>query len=71
MTVQVTCLQRNQEACGDVDNNIRYSGNQYDEETGLYYLNARMYDHDSYILYDPNVKSGDKKHTFYDEALIT
>lgn len=32
------------ESTGDVDNNILYSGYQYDEETGLYYLNARMYD---------------------------
>ena len=32
------------EQTGDVDNNITYSGYQYDEETGLYYLNARMYD---------------------------
>ena len=29
---------------GDVNNNITYAGYQYDEETGLYYLNARMYD---------------------------
>ena len=29
---------------GGKDNPIRYSGYQYDEETGLYYLNARMYD---------------------------
>ncbi|RXE57785.1 RHS repeat-associated core domain-containing protein, partial [Acetivibrio mesophilus] len=27
-----------------INNNIRYAGYQYDEETGLYYLNARMYD---------------------------
>ena len=32
------------ESTGDVDNNIRYSGYQYDEETGMYYLNSRMYD---------------------------
>ncbi|MGB8451358.1 MAG: RHS repeat-associated core domain-containing protein, partial [Anaerocolumna sp.] len=32
------------ESTGEVDNNIRYSGYQYDEETGLYYLNTRMYD---------------------------
>ena len=32
------------EQTGDVDNNITYAGYQYDEETGLYYLNARMYD---------------------------
>ncbi len=32
------------ESTGDVNNNIRYAGYQYDEETGLYYLNARMYD---------------------------
>jgi RHS repeat-associated protein len=32
------------EKTGTVDNNINYSGYQYDEETGLYYLNARMYD---------------------------
>jgi RHS repeat-associated protein len=29
---------------GNVNNNIRYAGYQYDKETGLYYLNARMYD---------------------------
>ncbi len=28
---------------GDADNNITYAGYQYDEETGLYYLNARYY----------------------------
>ncbi len=32
------------ESTGEVNNNIRYSGYQYDEETGLYYLNSRMYD---------------------------
>ena len=29
---------------GNVDNSIRYAGYQYDVETGLYYINARMYD---------------------------
>jgi len=29
---------------GNVNNNITYAGYQYDKETGLYYLNARMYD---------------------------
>ncbi|MEN6312661.1 MAG: S8 family serine peptidase [Clostridiaceae bacterium] len=29
---------------GSADNNITYAGYQYDEETGLYYLNARYYD---------------------------
>ncbi|MDD2401922.1 MAG: RHS repeat-associated core domain-containing protein [Clostridia bacterium] len=32
------------ESSGDTYNPIRYAGYQYDEETGLYYLNARMYD---------------------------
>ncbi|MDD4049321.1 MAG: hypothetical protein PHI90_11025, partial [Clostridia bacterium] len=32
------------EQTGDVNNSITYAGYQYDEETGLYYLNARMYD---------------------------
>ena len=32
------------EQTGDVDNSILYAGYQYDEETGLYYINARMYD---------------------------
>lgn len=32
------------ESSGSADNPIRYAGYQYDEETGLYYLNARMYD---------------------------
>ena len=29
---------------GEADNSILYAGYQYDEETGLYYVNARMYD---------------------------
>ncbi|MCX7746261.1 MAG: right-handed parallel beta-helix repeat-containing protein [Clostridia bacterium] len=29
---------------GDTSNSIMYAGYQYDKETGLYYLNARMYD---------------------------
>ncbi len=29
---------------GEVDNSILYAGYQYDAETGLYYINARMYD---------------------------
>ncbi|NCC86303.1 MAG: RHS repeat-associated core domain-containing protein [Clostridia bacterium] len=29
---------------GSVKNSILYAGYQYDEETGLYYINARMYD---------------------------
>ncbi|NLD48214.1 MAG: hypothetical protein GX660_13640, partial [Clostridiaceae bacterium] len=32
------------ESTGTVKNPIRYAGYQYDEESGLYYLNARMYD---------------------------
>lgn len=32
------------EETGSVDNPIRYAGYQYDKETELYYLNARMYD---------------------------
>lgn len=32
------------EQTGDVNNSITYAGYQYDAETGLYYLNARMYD---------------------------
>ncbi|MCX7923145.1 MAG: DUF6531 domain-containing protein [Clostridia bacterium] len=32
------------EQTGSVNNNITYAGYQYDKETGLYYLNARMYD---------------------------
>lgn len=32
------------ESTGTVNNSILYSGYQYDKETGLYYLNARMYD---------------------------
>ncbi|HEY9060073.1 MAG TPA: S8 family serine peptidase [Pseudobacteroides sp.] len=31
-------------AMTDFDNSIMYAGYQYDKETGLYYLNARMYD---------------------------
>jgi len=29
---------------GNVNNTILYAGYQYDPETGMYYLNARMYD---------------------------
>lgn len=29
---------------GRADNNVKYSGYQHDDETGLYYLNARYYD---------------------------
>jgi RHS repeat-associated protein len=29
---------------GSANNNILFAGYQYDAETGLYYLNARMYD---------------------------
>ena len=32
------------ETMGNKNNPIRYAGYQYDEETGLYYLNSRMYD---------------------------
>ena len=32
------------EQIGDANNNITYSGCQYDKETDLYYLNARYYD---------------------------
>ncbi len=32
------------EQTGNVSNTILFAGYQYDEETGLYYLNARMYD---------------------------
>jgi RHS repeat-associated protein len=32
------------EQTGDVSNSILFAGYQYDKETGLYYLNARMYD---------------------------
>ena len=32
------------ETTGEADNPYRYAGYQYDEETDLYYLNARYYD---------------------------
>lgn len=32
------------EMTGEADNPFRYAGYQYDEETGVYYLNARYYD---------------------------
>ena len=32
------------QATGNMDNNITYAGYQYDEESGLYYVNARYYD---------------------------
>lgn len=33
-----------EETSQKINNNITYAGYQYDDETGLYYLNARMYD---------------------------
>lgn len=33
-----------EETTGTVDNPFTYAGYQYDKETGLYYLNSRMYD---------------------------
>ncbi|MEA4963964.1 MAG: RHS repeat-associated core domain-containing protein [Lutispora sp.] len=32
------------EETGEADNPYRYAGYRYDEETGIYYLNARYYD---------------------------
>ncbi len=32
------------EQSGNVNNSVTYAGYQYDKETGLYYLNSRMYD---------------------------
>ena len=49
------------ESTGTVDNPIRYSGYQYDEETGLYYLNARMYDATTGRFLQEDTYTGDIK----------
>jgi RHS repeat-associated protein len=48
------------ESTGDVNNSILYSGYQYDEETGLYYLNARMYDPKTARFLQQDTYSGDR-----------
>ncbi len=40
-------------------NSILYSGYQYDEETGLYYLNARMYDPKVARFFQEDTYTGD------------
>ncbi len=49
------------ESTGEVNNNIRYAGYQYDEETGLYYLNARMYDPKIARFLQEDTYTGDTK----------
>ena len=46
---------------GNVNNAIRYAGYQYDEETGLYYLNARMYDPVTARFLQEDTYKGDAK----------
>ena len=48
-------------SAGNVENSIRYAGYQYDEETGLYYLNARMYDPETSRFLQEDTYTGDKK----------
>ena len=49
------------DSTGEADNPIRYSGYQYDEETGLYYLNARMYDASTGRFLQEDTYTGDIK----------
>ena len=57
------------EQIGEVNNSILYAGYQYDEETGLYYVNARMYDPASLNLYTYCLKKFRRNEKFnYDEA---
>lgn len=48
------------ESSGEADNPIRYAGYQYDEATGLYYLNARMYDPTVARFLQEDTYTGDK-----------
>ena len=48
------------EQTGTIDNNITYAGYQYDKETGLYYLNARMYDPVTARFLQEDTYSGDR-----------
>ena len=48
------------DSSGSADNPIRYAGYQYDEETGLYYLNARMYDPTIARFLQEDTYTGDK-----------
>ncbi|TAH64860.1 MAG: RHS repeat protein, partial [Anaerolineaceae bacterium] len=45
---------------GDADNFITYNGYQYDDETGLYYLNARYYDSTIARFITEDTYSGEK-----------
>ena len=45
---------------GSVNNSITFAGYQYDEETGLYYLNARMYDPKTARFLQEDTFNGDK-----------
>ncbi|MGR7944854.1 RHS repeat-associated core domain-containing protein [Paenibacillus sp. M.A.Huq-81] len=46
---------------GKIDSPIRYAGYQYDNETGLYYLNARYYDADIARFISEDTYRGDPK----------
>ncbi len=49
------------EATGEQNNPYRYSGYQYDEETGLYYLNSRMYDPTKARFLQEDTYTGDRR----------
>jgi len=49
------------ESTENADNSIRYAGYQYDEETGLYYVNARMYDPITARFLQEDTYKGDPK----------
>jgi len=49
------------ESTGEQNNPYRYSGYQYDEETGLYYLNSRMYDPTTARFLQEDTYTGDRR----------
>ena len=49
------------ESTENADNSIFYSGYQYDEETGMYYLSARMYDPITARFLQEDIYKGDPK----------
>jgi len=48
------------ESTGTTNNSILYAGYQYDKETGLYYLNARMYDPATARFLQEDTYTGDR-----------
>jgi len=48
------------ESTGTANNSILYAGYQYDKETGLYYLNARMYDPATARFLQEDTYTGDR-----------